>query len=97
MKETEHEVTLFSMIEIKLQECQINTIQMYNFKVVPKISDRRVKIQRYSFFEILEIILHSCNVNHHVYIPYTFFWVALLSPNVSILPRTCNYNSLIRV
>ena len=27
-----------------------------------------VTIQRYSFFEILEIILHSCNVNHlHIF------------------------------
>ena len=38
MKDTEHEDTLFSMIEGKLQECQINTIQilMYKFNK-PKI------------------------------------------------------------
>ena len=34
MMETEHEDTLFSVIEGKLHECQINTIQMYN---MPKI------------------------------------------------------------
>ena len=59
-----------------------------------------VTIQRYNFFEIglLEIILHSCNINHlHIYSVYFIFWVAFLFPDVSIIPRTCYFNSPIRI
>ena len=55
-----------------------------------------VTIQRYSFFEIQEIILNSCNDNHMYIFRILFFWVALLFP-VSIIPWTCNYNSRIRI
>ena len=34
-----------------------------------------VTIQRFSFLDILELILHSCNVDHLHIIPYTSFSV----------------------
>ena len=52
MMETEHEDTLFSMIQGKLQECQINTIQMYNMP----------KIQVTSIIFCMPVVHESCKL-----------------------------------
>ena len=46
-----------------------------------------VTIQRYNFFEMLEIILHSCNVIHlHIFLILHFLGRFIFFPDVSIIP-----------